>query len=126
MLGKSITEERIDDDGRWLAIWTRPGRPAGQYLPEGLTVPISKQELIVAALDLARENRIHVFEFHLDSGDFDDIAFLKDQFVLVDKLRGSQMDFDRVSVAKLKHDVGTHAAADGAHMILDLFDRAFE
>src|ERR1700756_2766054 len=105
MLGKSITEERIDDDGRWLAIWTRPGRPAGQYLPEGLTVAISKQELIVAALDLARQDRIHVFEFHLDSGDFDDIAFFKDQFVLVDKLAVGQMNFNCASVAQLKDDV---------------------
>src|SRR5438067_1330368 len=36
--------------------------------PKRLAVAVAKQELVLAALDLARENRIHAFELHFDAG----------------------------------------------------------
>ena len=57
------------------------------FLPERFAVVIPKQKLVRSALDLARENRIHVIQLHFDSRNLEGVALLENQFVLRNEFR---------------------------------------
>jgi len=54
--------------------------------PQRLAIAVTEEELILAALDFPREDRIHPLELHLHPSDFEYVALVKDQFVLIHKL----------------------------------------
>ena len=97
---KSGSAGQTDDSGSNLSAHRYPARPCSRQepwpllaidgprfdLPEWLAVVIAEQKFILAVLDLAREDRVHTLELHLDAGDFQQVALMESQVVLVDEL----------------------------------------
>src|SRR6202008_4204249 len=84
-------------------LWSHPRSTALAFdLPERLAVVIAEQELILAAPDLAREDRIHSLEPHLYASDSQHVALMKRQLVLVAELGQREAHFERSAVVQLQ------------------------
>src|SRR5581483_3042263 len=62
-------------------------------LPDRFALRIAEHEIVIAALDLARQDCIHSLECGLDPLDLDFVALLKHNFVTLHHLGGSDVDF---------------------------------
>src|SRR5262249_23175579 len=80
---------------------------------------------IVAALNLARQDRIDSLEGGLDSLDLDLIALLEYEVVTLHHLGGRNVNLVHLALS-LEHQVSAHGVANGALAVLHLVNDAFD